>query len=80
MGSAAGPCHLIVLRVAHQAKDPDQMHQGPPPDDFNREAPAIASDFPLPPQRVIRALRQLILWRGKPQQNAYIERFNGTVR
>lgn len=84
-------------------------------DDFNREALAIEIDFSLPSQRVIRALRQLILWRGKPstircdngpeyvsqtmldraasaeiriefiqpgkpQQNAYIERFNRTVR
>ena len=84
-------------------------------DDFNREALAIEIDFSLPSERVIRALRQLILWRGKPsaircdngpeyvsqamldwaegakiriefiqpgkpQQNAYIERFNRTVR
>ncbi len=83
-------------------------------DDFNREALAIEIDFSLPAERVIRALRQLILWRGKPsaircdngpeyvsqamldwaegakiriefiqpgkpQQNAYIERFNRTV-
>ena len=35
-------------------------------DDFNREALAIEIDFSLPSERVIRALRQLILWRGKP--------------
>jgi putative transposase len=84
-------------------------------DDFNREGLAIEIDFSLPASRVIRALNQVIEWRGKPekircdngpeyishtlaswaksrqitlefiqpgnpQQNAYIERFNRTVR
>ncbi|MCF2133409.1 MULTISPECIES: IS3 family transposase [Mycetohabitans] len=84
-------------------------------DDFNREALGIEIDFSLPSQRVIRALRQIISWRGrpkaircdnrpeylsatitewarqygikldyiqpgKPQHNAYVERFNRTVR
>jgi len=84
-------------------------------DDFNREGLAIEVDFSLPAERVIRALNQLIEWRGKPQslrcdngpeyvsaaltnwageqkirieyiqpgkpqQNAYIERYNRTVR
>lgn len=84
-------------------------------DDFNREALGIEIDFSLPAQRVIRALKQIIAWRGKPQvircdngpeyisasiqswandwgikmeyiqpgnpqQNAYVERFNRTVR
>jgi putative transposase len=84
-------------------------------DDFNREALAIEADLSLPSARVIRALDQLIEWRGKPavircdngpeyvsgallawavkrqiridyiqpgkpQQNAYVERFNRTVR
>jgi putative transposase len=84
-------------------------------DDFNREALGIEIDFSLPSARVIRALRQIISWRGKPsvircdngpenisstitkwakdwgihleyiqpgnpQQNAYVERFNRTVR
>jgi putative transposase len=84
-------------------------------DDFNREALCIEVDFSLPSERVIRALKQLIQWRGKPlvirsdngpeyisqaikdwaqeagihlqyiqpgnpQQNAYVERFNRTVR
>ena len=84
-------------------------------DDFNREALGIEVDFSLPSQRVIRALKQIIGWRGKPevircdngpenisetvrqwaqewgirfeyiqpgkpQQNAYVERFNRTVR
>ena len=35
-------------------------------DDFNREALAIEIDFSLPSERVIRALRNLIFWRGKP--------------
>lgn len=84
-------------------------------DDFNREALGIEIDFSLPAGRVIRALEQIIEWRGKPaavrcdngpenisalvqrwaeqrqiridyiqpgkpQQNAYVERFNRTVR
>jgi putative transposase len=84
-------------------------------DDFNREALGIEVDFSLPTQRVIRALKQIIAWRGKPetircdngpenisetvkqwakesgirfeyiqpgkpQQNAYVERFNRTGR
>jgi putative transposase len=35
-------------------------------DDFNREALCIEVDFSLPSERVIRALKQLIQWRGKP--------------
>ena len=84
-------------------------------DDFNRDALGIEIDFSLPAERVIRALEQIIEWRGKPaaircdngpenisglvqnwaekrqikmdyiqpgkpQQNAYVERFNRTVR
>jgi len=83
-------------------------------DDFNREALAIDIDLSLPAERVVRALDQVIEWRGKPlairsdngteyigstltswaerqgirldhiqpgkpQQNAYIERYNRTV-
>lgn len=84
-------------------------------DDFNREGLGIEIDFSLPTDRVIRALNQIIEWRGKPksircdngpeyishrflawaekqgikiehiqpgnpQQNAYVERYNRTVR
>jgi len=84
-------------------------------DDYNREALGMEIDFSLPSERVVRALKQIIEWRGrpnvircdngpenisaaiqtwaeqcgitfqyiqpgKPQQNAYIERFNRTVR
>ena len=84
-------------------------------DDYNREGLGIEVDFSLPAARVIRALDQVIEWRGKPaaircdngpeyiigllmewagkrrialdyiqpgkpQQNAYVERFNRTVR
>ncbi len=84
-------------------------------DDYNREGLIIDADFPLPAERVIRFLNQLIEWHGqpraircdngpeyisgkltrwakqngielmhiqpgKPQQNAYIERYNRTVR
>ena len=36
-------------------------------DDFNREALGIEIDFSLPSERVIRALKQIIAWRGKPR-------------
>lgn len=36
-------------------------------DDFNREALGIEVDFSLPSERVIRALNQIIDWRGKPK-------------
>ena len=84
-------------------------------DDFNKEGLAIEVDFSLSAERVIRALNQVIDWRGKPksircdngpeyvskllhdwaekhqikllfiqpgkpQQNAYVERYNRTVR
>ena len=84
-------------------------------DDFNRQALGVEADLSLPATRVIRALDQMIEWRGKPaaircdngpeyisgallawaarrdiritfiqpgkpQQNAYIERFNRTAR
>ena len=35
-------------------------------DDFNREGLAIEVDFSLPSARVVRALDQIIQWRGKP--------------
>ena len=35
-------------------------------DDFNLEALGIEIDFSLPSERVIRALRQIMSWRGKP--------------
>ena len=36
-------------------------------DDFNREAIGMEIDFSLPSERVIRELKQIISWRGKPQ-------------
>ena len=35
-------------------------------DDFNREGLGIEVDFSLPAERVVRALNQIIEWRGKP--------------
>lgn len=35
-------------------------------DDFNREALGIEVDLSLPSERVIRSLKQIIEWRGKP--------------
>jgi putative transposase len=84
-------------------------------DDFNREGLGIEVDLSLPAARVVRALDNIIEWRGKPrairvdngpeyvsstltqwaerrgvvlsyiqpgkpQQNAYVERYNRTVR
>jgi putative transposase len=37
-------------------------------DDFNREGLGIEADFSLPVIRVIRALDQIIEWRGKPDR------------
>jgi len=36
-------------------------------DDFNREAIAAEVDFSLPSEWVIRELKQIISWRGKPE-------------
>ncbi len=36
-------------------------------DDFNREAIGMEVDFSLPSERVIRELKQIISWRGRPQ-------------
>ena len=46
-------------------------------DDFNREALGIDVDFSLPSERGIRIK---YIQPGNPQQNAYMERFNRTVR
>jgi putative transposase len=35
--------------------------------DSNREAIGIEADFSLPSKRVIRELKQMIAWQGKPQ-------------
>ena len=37
-------------------------------DDFNRKGLGIEADFSLPAARVIRALDQIIEWRGKPKR------------
>lgn len=37
-------------------------------DDFNREGLGMEIDFSLPSERVIRALEQIIEWRGCPQE------------
>ena len=37
-------------------------------DDFNREGLGMEIDFSLPSERVIRALEQIIEWRGHPQE------------
>lgn len=38
-------------------------------DDFNHEALSIEIDLSLPSQRVIRAMRQIISWRGRPNRD-----------
>jgi putative transposase len=119
------PVPLAVPDTANQTWSMDFMHDALGDgrafrlfnvlDDFNREGLAIEADLSLPAMRVIRALDQIIEWRGKPtaircdngpeyisgalltwaatrqiridhiqpgkpQQNAYVERFNRTVR
>ena len=36
-------------------------------DDYNRQGLGIEVDFGLPSERIVRALDQIIEWRGKPQ-------------
>jgi putative transposase len=119
------PCPLSIPLSINQTWSIDFMHDQLSDgrsfrtfnviDDFNREGLCIEVDFSLPSERVIRALDQVIEWRGKPniircdngpeyishklqewakihnitleyiqpgnpQQNAYIERYNRTVR
>ena len=38
-------------------------------DDYNREALGIEIDFSLPPERVIRELKQIVSWRGKTEKS-----------
>ena len=101
--------------MADQLKDGRSFRTFNVLDDFNREGLGIEVDLSLPSGRVIRALDQIIEWRGKPnaircdngpeyishalqywalsrgirldyiqpgkpQQNAYVERYNRTVR
>ena len=37
-------------------------------DDFNREGLGLEIDFSLPAERVVRALEQIIEWRGCPKE------------
>jgi putative transposase len=119
------PQPLAVPRAINQVWSMDFMHDQLSDgrsfrafnviDDFNREGLCIEVDFSLPAPRVIRALDQIIEWRGapkaircdngpeyisdllgrwavehnialqfiqpgNPQQNAYVERYNRTVR
>jgi putative transposase len=37
-------------------------------DDYNREALAIEPDYSLPGEKVIRILKEVIFWRGKPKE------------
>ncbi len=49
-------------------------------DDGNREGLGIDVATSIPSRRTIRFMEQLIEEHGKPNQNAYIERFNRTYR
>ena len=49
-------------------------------DDYNREVLCIEIDYSLTSNRIIWVLNHLINKKGKPTQNAYIERFNGSYR
>jgi hypothetical protein len=48
-------------------------------DDFNRQGLGIEVDLSLPSARVIRALEQIIEWRGKPGQFAATTALNMSV-
>jgi len=43
-------------------------------DDSNCEGLIMDADFSPPADRLIGSREQLIEWRAKPQQNAYVER------
>jgi putative transposase len=49
-------------------------------DDFTRECLALVADTSLSGRRVGRELDAIVARRGKPQQNAFIESFNGRLR
>ena len=49
-------------------------------DDYNREGLGIEVDFGLPSARIIRALDQIIEWRGKPKVNCPRSLAAGLVR
>ena len=71
------PVPLIVPGVSNQCWSMDFMHDQLADgrsfrifnliDDFNREALSMEIDLSLPAERVVRALNQVIEWRGKPQ-------------
>ena len=70
------PKPLTVPRAINQVWSMDFMHDQLEDgrclrlfnviDDFNRDALGIEIDFSLPTERVIRALEQIIEWRGPP--------------
>lgn len=116
LGQPEGPNEMWSMDFLHdQLADGRTIRVLNVMDDHNREVLGIEVDFSLPSQRVIRALDQIIEWRGKPQaircdngpeyisqeiriwasdndirlahiqpgkpqQNAYVERCNRTVR
>ena len=49
-------------------------------DDYNREALGIEVDFSLPSERVIRELKQIISWRGKPESYVVTMGLNTSVQ
>jgi putative transposase len=82
MHCPAGECRhsLIGFFMADQLADGRPIRTLNVLDDFNREGLAIEVDFSPPAERVVRSLNQVIEWRGKPQQDAYIERYHRAVR
>ena len=72
------PAVLAVLNTINECWSMDFMHDQLENgrsyrlfnvlDDFNREGLVIEVDFSLPAELVVRALDQIIEWRGKPNQ------------
>jgi putative transposase len=75
------PEPLAVLEAINQVWSMDFMHDRLEDgrafrlfnviDDFNREGLGIEVDFSLPAERVMRALEQIIEWRGVPRVASY---------
>jgi putative transposase len=59
--------HILPMGDACQLSDGRSYRLFNVIDDYNREGLGIEIDLSLPSSRVVRALAQIIEWRGKPR-------------